>query len=331
MCTSYKTYINQLMSPLNYHIDETSTYDHQVGEQSNGIPIIIIIIGITLMFILSQSNSYSNSIQKTTVRNKHITLLSSNKRKIKSINHKNLDHTLISRIEDLEDGNDIYYLFIVDNFWLRYQDPMLDFHRNRILDINDDKGFLRMLSYTYRNRLKLKIIMETTGGNVRASDILSKSILNYPYGSEVYIPNYSFSAGTFIALSADELYMNIWAFLGPVDVQIPNKDSDMYPSRDLIHALYNKDDLLDDTYLIAVRAEMDHKDNLDNLDSIFQTKSYSRTQIRKLKDCFASGKHPHHKPFSVKELVGMGISVISDVGSDITQLYDAYKDVESVF
>ena len=66
----------------------------------------------------------------------------------------------------------------------------------------------------------LVVVLQTRGGQVeiveRLVDIMR---INYNKVSFV-IPNYAYSAGTVLALSGDNIYMNYYSVLGPIDPQI---------------------------------------------------------------------------------------------------------------
>jgi hypothetical protein len=42
---------------------------------------------------------------------------------------------------------------------------------------------------------------------------------------EFIVPNYAYSAGTVLVLSGDEIYMDDYSILGPIDPQVPNDDN----------------------------------------------------------------------------------------------------------
>lgn len=70
---------------------------------------------------------------------------------------------------------------------------------------------------------KLCIILETPGGYIetvkRLVDVMRR---HYKHVSFV-IPDYAYSAGTVLALSGDEILMDYYSILGPIDPQVPDE------------------------------------------------------------------------------------------------------------
>ena len=64
------------------------------------------------------------------------------------------------------------------------------------------------------------LILHTPGGQVFATQLLSKVIKAYPGTVRAIVPIYAMSGGTFLALSCDEVCMGKTACLGPVDPQL---------------------------------------------------------------------------------------------------------------
>jgi hypothetical protein len=73
-----------------------------------------------------------------------------------------------------------------------------------------------------KGKEKLCIILETTGGYIetvkRLVDIMRR---HYKHVSFV-VPNYAYSAGTVLALSGDDILMDYYSILGPIDPQVPD-------------------------------------------------------------------------------------------------------------
>jgi hypothetical protein len=67
---------------------------------------------------------------------------------------------------------------------------------------------------------KLTVFVETDGGFVETVERIV-SVFRKHYGIVEYvIPNFAYSAGTILVLSGDELYMDYYSVLGPIDPQI---------------------------------------------------------------------------------------------------------------
>ncbi|MBS0275859.1 MAG: ATP-dependent Clp protease proteolytic subunit [Proteobacteria bacterium] len=75
-----------------------------------------------------------------------------------------------------------------------------------------------------KSKDKLTVIVETNGGYVETVERIV-SVFRQHYASVEYVvPNYAYSAGTILVLSGDELYMDYYSVLGPIDPQIGSDD-----------------------------------------------------------------------------------------------------------
>lgn len=70
------------------------------------------------------------------------------------------------------------------------------------------------------NDESINFFIHTLGGSIMSCELLARAIINHKGTTRAFIPQYAFSAGTYITLSTDEIYMTKNAVLGPVDVQV---------------------------------------------------------------------------------------------------------------
>lgn len=70
----------------------------------------------------------------------------------------------------------------------------------------------------------LVIVLETTGGSIEVVERLNDVFRHHFNTISFIIPNFAYSAGTVLTLSGDEIYMDYYSVLGPIDPQIPNND-----------------------------------------------------------------------------------------------------------
>ena len=71
---------------------------------------------------------------------------------------------------------------------------------------------------------KLGVVLETIGGYIEVVERIY-SVLRHHYQEVVFIiPNFAYSAGTVLVLSGDEIYMDYYSVLGPIDPQIISGD-----------------------------------------------------------------------------------------------------------
>ena len=76
---------------------------------------------------------------------------------------------------------------------------------------------------------KMTVILETPGGFIETAERIHKVFRHHFDVVEFIIPNFAYSAGTVLALSGDEIYMDYYSVLGPIDPQVENRDGKMVP------------------------------------------------------------------------------------------------------
>jgi len=75
-----------------------------------------------------------------------------------------------------------------------------------------------------RKHTSLIVILTTGGGSILAVERFV-NLLRYHYSKIIFVvPDYAYSAGTIFCMSGDELYMDYYGVLGPIDPQVQNKD-----------------------------------------------------------------------------------------------------------
>ncbi len=74
-------------------------------------------------------------------------------------------------------------------------------------------------------RPRLAVILETDGGYVESAERIVNTLRAFYEVVHFYIPNFAFSAGTVMVMSGDEIFMDYYSVLGPIDpqVQIPGQ------------------------------------------------------------------------------------------------------------
>ena len=70
----------------------------------------------------------------------------------------------------------------------------------------------------------LVIILTTPGGSILAVERVVNLLRHYYEKITFIVPDYAYSAGTIFCMSGDELYMNYYSVVGPIDPQVQNKD-----------------------------------------------------------------------------------------------------------
>lgn len=93
--------------------------------------------------------------------------------------------------------------------------PVDDAVRDEIEEIKSLRG---------TKRIKLTVFLETNGGFVETVERLVSVFRKHYEVVEYVVPNYAYSAGTILVLSGDEIYMDYYSVLGPIDPQMESPD-----------------------------------------------------------------------------------------------------------
>lgn len=107
---------------------------------------------------------------------------------------------------------------------LTYTGPIYDGNENEILDIVEE------LATDPGKKNCLAIVLTTTGGSAMAVERYV-NIIRKHYEKVIFIiPDYAYSAGTIFSMSGDEIWMDYFSVLGPIDPQVKNKDGNFVPA-----------------------------------------------------------------------------------------------------
>ncbi len=81
-----------------------------------------------------------------------------------------------------------------------------------------------------RRHQTLAIVLTTNGGSTTVVERYV-NIIRHNYNNILFIiPDYAYSAGTIFSMSGDEIWMDYFSVLGPIDPQVPNKDGKYVPA-----------------------------------------------------------------------------------------------------
>lgn len=106
---------------------------------------------------------------------------------------------------------------------------------------------------------KLTVILETTGGYIEVVERMVNVFRRHYTHVNFVIPNWAYSAGTVLALSGDEIYMDYYSILGPIDPQFETESGDRVPGMGYISKykeLVTKINSVSDDDIESVRAEI---------------------------------------------------------------------------
>ena len=105
-----------------------------------------------------------------------------------------------------------------------YYGPIIEGNENVIRDIIED------LANDSKKKETLAVILTTNGGSATAVERYV-NIIRQHYTKVIFIiPDHAYSAGTIFCMSGDEIWMDYFSVLGPIDPQVSNKDNMFVPA-----------------------------------------------------------------------------------------------------
>lgn len=107
---------------------------------------------------------------------------------------------------------------------LQYYGPIKGGNENEIL------GIIETLANDPNKKDTLAVVLTTNGGSAMAVERYVNIIRKHYTTVKFIIPDYAYSAGTIFAMSGDEIWMDYFSVLGPIDPQVPNKEGKFVPA-----------------------------------------------------------------------------------------------------
>ena len=86
------------------------------------------------------------------------------------------------------------------------------------------KDLIEALSKDPEKHDRLFVFLTTPGGSLMPVQRMVDIFRHFYKEVNFIVPDYAFSAGTILCMSGDNIYMNYYSTLGPIDPQIQNKD-----------------------------------------------------------------------------------------------------------
>ncbi len=70
----------------------------------------------------------------------------------------------------------------------------------------------------------ISVVLTTRGGSATAVERYVNILRNHYEEVNFIVPDYAYSAGTIFCMSGDNIYMDYFSVLGPIDPQVQNKE-----------------------------------------------------------------------------------------------------------
>ncbi len=108
---------------------------------------------------------------------------------------------------------------------------------------------------------KLTVLLETNGGFVEVVERIHNVFRKHYKEVDFIVPGYAYSAGTVLVLSGDNIFMDYYSVLGPIDPQVPDENGKFVPGMGYLH-MYEE------------LVEKSKKNNITQAELLFLTKRF---------------------------------------------------------
>jgi ClpP class serine protease len=200
----------------------------------------------------------------------------------------------------------------------------------RYIDIEDSEQVLRAIRMTPPD-MPITLILHTPGGLVLAASQIALALKSHPAKKTVIIPHYAMSGGTLIALAADEIQMDPYAVLGPIDPQLSDPQMGTIPAVSIIKAVKQKgfEKVDNETLIKADMAEKAIK-QLDEFVIELVEGRLGREKAEELAKTLVQGTWTHDYPLTPKKLQELGIPVKVGIPIEVYHLMDLYPQASPI-
>ena len=179
----------------------------------------------------------------------------------------------------------------------------------------------------------LDLILHTPGGQLHASIQIARALRKHPKKTRVFIPHYSMSGGTIIALAADEIVMDKDAVIGPIDPQVGDFVRGLFPAPSWIYAAEMKKENAGDVTLVMSdisRKALKLTRNVakELLEGKIAPGSGGEDRLDEVVEKLVSGEMIHSTPLSAAEAKEIGLFVNTDFPEEVHEFMKLFRPVK---
>jgi ClpP class serine protease len=190
---------------------------------------------------------------------------------------------------------------------------------SRMIDLEDAQQIIPAIKETPADT-PIDLILHTPGGMVLAAMQIARAVNAHPAKVTVHVPVYAMSGGTLIALAADEIVMDSFSVLGPIDPQLAG-----LPAASLVEVKAQKPiaEINDLTLIFASMGEKALKQVKAGALELVGDKM-PEDRAKTLVDKLAGGQWTHDYALTAKEAQDLGLNVKTAIPASILDLMLLY-------
>jgi ClpP class serine protease len=175
---------------------------------------------------------------------------------------------------------------------------------NEAFDFDDLEDVLSAIVSSDSSR-PLDIILHTQGGNSFTGRQIARAIKSHPARKTVFVPYFAMSAGSRIAIAADQIVMGAHAMLGPIDTQLYAGPA---PSIMQLSKVKPFESISDEYLILAEEARKIIMEGRATARELLAG-SYSQDGSQQIADELISGKWTHGFPITATAAHRLGLNV----------------------
>lgn len=167
----------------------------------------------------------------------------------------------------------------------------------------------------------IDFILHTPGGLAFSADMMAMALKYHKAKVTVMVPFYAFSSGTYIALAADEIVMEKYSSLAPVEPQI-----DEMPAASIMSILKRKpiEVIADRTILLAESARMETENAKEFVKWLLLDKM-SEEKASQVANFLVGGVMATTTPITLDVARAIGLNVAEGVPEKVHQLFETIE------
>lgn len=189
----------------------------------------------------------------------------------------------------------------------------------RMIDLEDAQLIIPAIQQTPPDR-PIDLILHTPGGIVLAAMQIARALRAHPSKVTVHVPVYAMSGGTLLALAANEIVMDSFSVLGPIDPQIVG-----VPAASVVEVKGQKavNEINDLTLVLASISEKALKQVKAGALELIGDRLPSE-KAQRLVEELAGGHWTHDYALTAKEATELGLNITGGIPASIMRLMQLY-------
>jgi len=170
----------------------------------------------------------------------------------------------------------------------------------------------------------IDLILHTPGGYASAAQMMAMAIKFHPAKVTVMVPFYAMSGGSLMSLAANEIRMEKYSVLGPVDPQIPTPDG-MWPAGSLSTLVKTKpiQNITDRMIILSDAANLEIENAKAFVTWLLDGKM-DKEQAERVADFLAKGYMSHATPITLDVARALGLNVVEGIPDKVYELFKTF-------